>query len=325
MMPPVRRSLAVLIAALLAVAWTVGISIPASAASARALEILPVTTSVFPTDRCPLEDRCAILQGEKFTVRVRVVDRTGQPATVSKDTTIVLEQLSGGGTLTDRDGNPVTILPVTIPRDGSEATFERLSYTPSGNPTLGVRVTSGVQLSPDKLIVPIALTAVAETVLKRGDLLDLNDPNCGDATGAPNSEEPTCGHLLTTGAVGDGVMSVGSCKDLRPTSEPPRCRTVGTTTALVVTVNADIEHSPGGYSTVILSCDKVLCGGTGVPKLPVIYTFDNNGDLTQTAPACPSKNNIGNFEICVDYVQSMRSDGDLYLVVLLDHDWRGSM
>ena len=318
MMPPVRRSLAVLIAALLAVAWTVGISIPASAAPARALEIFSVTTEdPEHPELCPSVDRCAILEGEAFTVQVRVVDRAGQPATVSKDTTIVLEKLSGEGTLGGPDLNPVTIL-----RNGSEAKFTGLTYTPSGNPTLGVRVTSGVQLSSDKLLVPIAVTAVAETVVKRGDLLDLNDPNCGDATGAPNSEEPTCGHLLTTGAVGDVVMSVGSCKDLRPTSEPPRCRTVGTTTALVVTVNADIEHSPGGYSTVILSCDKVLCGGTGVPKLPVIYTFDNNGDLTQTAPACPRKNDLGSLEICVDYVQSMRSDSDLYLVVLFDHDLR---
>ena len=318
MMPPVRRSLAVLIAALLAVAWTVGISIPASAAPARALEIFSVTTED-PEHRelCPSADRCAILKGEAFTVQVRVVDRAGQPATVSKDTTIVLEKLSGEGTLGGPDLNPVTIL-----RNGSEAKFTGLTYTPSGNPTLGVRVTSGVQLSSDKLLVPIADTAVAKTVVKRGDLLDLNDPNCGDATGAPTSEDPTCGHLLTTGAVGDVVMSVGSCKDLRPTSEPPRCRTVGTTTALVVTVNADIEHSPGGYSTVILSCDKVLCGGTGVPKLPVIYTFDNNGDLTQTAPACPRKNDLGSLEICVDYVQSMRSDSDLYLVVLFDHDLR---
>jgi len=185
-------------------------------------------------------------------------------------------------------------------------------------------VTSGVQLSPDAIIVPIALTAVGDEAT-RGNLLDLDDPNCGDATGAPTLEEPTCGHLLTTGAAGDVVMSVGSCKDLTPNSEPPRCRTISNTTALIVTVNADIQHLPGEYSTVILSCDKVLCGGAGVPKLPVIYTFDNNGDLTQTAPACPSKNNIGNFEVCVDYVQSMRSDGDLYLVVLLDHDWRGSM
>jgi hypothetical protein len=113
-------------------------------------------------------------------------------------------------------------------------------------------------------------------------------------------------------------MSVGSCEDAGP------CRTGGGTTALVVTVNADIQHSQGEHSTVILSCDKVLCGGTGVPKLPVIYTFDNNGDLTETAGACPRKNDLGNLEICVDYVQSMRSDGDLYLHVLFNHDVRMS-
>src|SRR5215213_2853987 len=154
MMPPVRRSLAVLIAALLAAAWTVGISIPASAASARALEILPVTTSDFPTDRCPLEDRCAILQGEKFTVRVRVVDRTGQPATVSKDTTVVLEEVSGGGFLDVPGGSEVIL------RGGSEATFADVSYSQSANPVLRVRVESGVELRPDQITVPIAKSAV---------------------------------------------------------------------------------------------------------------------------------------------------------------------
>ena len=113
-------------------------------------------------------------------------------------------------------------------------------------------------------------------------------------------------------------MSVGSCEDAGP------CRTNGGITALVVTVNADIQHSQGEHSTVILSCDKVLCGGTGVPKLKVIYTFDNNGDLTNTAGACPRKSDLGNLEICVDYVSSMRSDGDLYLHVLFDHDLRMS-
>ncbi len=113
-------------------------------------------------------------------------------------------------------------------------------------------------------------------------------------------------------------MSVGSCDDAGP------CRTNGAITALVVTVAADIVHSPGEHSTVILSCDKILCGGSGVPKLPVIYTFDNNGDLTNTTKSCPRKNDLGNFEICVDYVQSMRSDGDLYLHVLFNHDLRMS-
>jgi len=315
MMPLVRRSLAVLIAALLTGIFAVaGISAPANAAAARALEIFSVRADD-PADAelCPSVDRCAILQNRPFTVRVRVVDRAGQPATVSKDTTIVLEQVFGTPALDPARSQ------VTIPRNGSEATFAGLKYTQSGNPTLRA---SGVQLTSDEITVPIALTAVRGDA-KPGTLLDLNDPNCGAGSGVPTSEQPTCGHLVTTGANGPVVMSVGSCEDAGP------CRTVddGTVdgiTALVVTVNADIQHSPGEYSTVILSCDKVLCGGTGVPKLPVIYTFDNNGDLTQTAPACPRKNDLGSLEICVDYVQSMRSDSDLYLVVLFDHDLRMS-
>jgi hypothetical protein len=179
-------------------------------------------------------------------------------------------------------------------------------------------VTSGVELRPDQITVPIALSAVARDNVTRGETLDLADSGCGDGSGVPTAAEPTCGHLITTGAAGAVVMSVGSCEDAGP------CRTGGGTTALVVTVNADIQHSQGEHSTVILSCDKVLCGGTGVPKLPVIYTFDNNGDLTETAGACPRKNDLGNLEICVDYVQSMRSDGDLYLHVLFNHDVRMS-
>src|SRR5215213_10631336 len=239
MMPPVRRSLAVLITALLAVAWTVGISIPASAAPARALEIFSVRADD-PADAelCPSVDRCAILEDRPFTVRVRVVDRAGQPATVAKDTTIVLEEKTSDGV--------AFLLPklseVIIPRNGSEATFGGLQYTESGNPTLRA---SAVQLSSDEITVPIALTAV------RGNpelgKLDLVDRNCGAGSGVPTSDEPTCGHLITTGANGPVVMSVGSCEDAGP------CRTVddGTVdgiTALVVTVNADIQHSPGEYS-----------------------------------------------------------------------------
>src|SRR5829696_4869122 len=173
MMPPVRHSLAVLITALLAVAWTVGISIPASAAPARALEIFSVRADD-PADAelCPSVDRCAILQNRPFTVRVRVVDRAGQPATVSKDTTIVLEQVFGTLALDPARSQ------VTIPRNGSEATFPPLKYTQSGNPTLRVQVTSGVQLNSDEITVPIALTAVGDTAT-RGQTFDLADPGCG--------------------------------------------------------------------------------------------------------------------------------------------------
>ena len=57
---------------------------------------------------------CAILPKQPFSVQVRVVDRNGEPATVSKDTTIVLERISGQGSFVS-DPSPATIL-----RSGSE-------------------------------------------------------------------------------------------------------------------------------------------------------------------------------------------------------------
>jgi hypothetical protein len=316
----IRRSLAVLSAVLLATAWAVGISTPASAAAPRALEIVSVTTS--NEERCPSADMCAILKDERFAVQVRVVDRNGDPTTVSRDTTIVLEKLSGEGSLVP-DGSEVTIL-----RGGSEATFagtppDGLTYTQSANPTLRVRVTSGVQLNSDQITVHIAVTAVGRMAPQNGTV-DLDDPNCGDGNGVPNSVEPTCGHLLTEGATGAVVMSVGSCEGLGPNNTNP-CRTVGDTTALLVTLYANIEHSQDNpHSTMILACDKDLCGQTGVPKLPVFVTLQNTGPLNdEAAPACQRKGVLDDgLKACVDYVSSMRSDGDLYLFVLFNLDLR---
>ena len=63
-----------------------------------------------------------------------------------------------------------------------------------------------------------------------------------------------------------------------------------------------------------------------MPKLDVIYTFDNNGPLNLTAPECQRKGVIGPTQkVCVDYVSSMRSDGDLYLHLLFDDDLRFSI
>ena len=178
----IRRSLALLGTALLATAWLVGTSTPASAAAPRALQIVSATTD---GDLCPTADRCAILAApQEFEVLVRVVDRNGQPATVSRDTTVVLEKLSGEGSL-DPDGSQVTIL-----KGGSEAKFENLTYSQSANPVLRVRVTSGVQLNSDEITVPIAITAVRGNA-DRGTQLDLDDPNCGAGNGVPTSTEPT--------------------------------------------------------------------------------------------------------------------------------------
>jgi hypothetical protein len=104
---------------------------------------------------------------------------------------------------------------------------------------------------------------------------------------------------------------------------------------LVVTAIANLKDAKGDplYSkyhpaTVVLECDKTLCRNTanGVPKFPVIYTLRNTGKLDKVAPPCPKKGVLGNGqEACVDYRQSHRHHGDLYLFFHFVQDARISI
>jgi hypothetical protein len=303
----IRHSLAVLSAVLLTAAGAVGISIPASAAPAKALDIVSVTNTDNP-------DLGLLVQDQKFAVEVRVVNNSGRTTTVSDETTIAL-MASGPGAL-GPEGNKTAV----IQPGGSSATFSGLSYSPFDNDVvLTVSVRSGVELLPDEITVDFALTAVERNSAPRVPLVVTDQEGCA----VPTPEVPICGQLLLpNGANENVVLSIGSCDDLGP------CSTAGDITALVATGAANVEglYTNTSPATLVIACDKVLCGGTGVPKLPVIYTLDNDGDLDQTAPACPRKGVIGSAQkACVDYVSSTRSDGDLYLHLLFKHDIRGSM
>ena len=60
-------------------------------------------------------------------------------------------------------------------------------------------------------------------------------------------------------------------------------------------------------------------------KIKVLYTLNNTGPLTKVAPPCPKKGVIGkDQEACVDYKQSFRRDGDLFLPFLFNVDMRGA-
>ncbi len=136
----IRRSLAVLSAALMTAARAVGISIPASAAPAKgSLEIVSITDTASGLG-APVQDR-------PFDVVVRVLDTAGQPTTVNQRTTIVLEEVSGPGSL----GGATTGV---IPRNGSGATISGATYTQFANGVeLRVRATTGVELAPAEVTV----------------------------------------------------------------------------------------------------------------------------------------------------------------------------
>jgi hypothetical protein len=310
----IRRSLAVLGAALLAAAWAVGISIPASAAPDRDDLFIVSITDTGSGLGAPVQDR-------PFDVVVEVHDNAGQLTTVNQETTIILEEVSGPGVLGCQP-QPSCVLSAVIPRNGSGATISGATYSQYANGVeLRVRAVSGVKLDPALKTVEVALTAV-DANASVGTPLDLKDPDCG----APTATAPNCGELLLPkGANGHVIMSVGSCDGLG-------CLT---TDALVVTAIVNLKDADGNplyrspeHATLVLACDKNLCRQTanGVPKIPVIYTLENTGRLTTLAPPCSAKDVLGEGEdACVDYVQSSRQQGDLYLYVLFNVDARMSL
>jgi hypothetical protein len=258
------------------------------------------------------------VQDRKFDVVVQVVDDDGRPIRVDEPTKIKLKEVSGPGQL---GGNTTAV----IQADLSWAIISGATYSQFANGVvLAVEVVYGERLSPDEITVEVALTAVGANA-KPDERLKLKDPNCA----APTAAVPTCGFLrLNNGADGHVTLSVGSCDGLAKRFNG--CREVGDTEALVVTTIASLKDADGDplYSRkepakVILACDKVLCAKTD--RIKVLYTLRNIGPLKKVAPPCPKKGVLGRGqEACVDYEQSKRRGGDLYLPVLFKVDARWS-
>jgi hypothetical protein len=274
-----------------------------------------------------IEDRDSGLpwpvKGRRFNVVVQAVDDDGQPTEVHEPTKIKLIEVSGPGRL---GGNTTAV----IQKDFSSTTIKGARYSQYANGVvLAVKVVYGEDLERDEITVEVALTAVGADA-KPGKPLKLKDPNCA----APTSKVPTCGILvLNNGADGHVTLSVGSCDGLVKVPDRNECREVGKVQALVVTAIANLNDFRGKplYSRkhpakVILACDKALCPKTDdVTKFTVIYTLRNTGPLKKVAPPCPKKGVLGKGqEACVDYEQSKRRDGDLYLPFLYKIDGRMS-
>jgi hypothetical protein len=256
----------------------------------------------------------APVQDRPFDVVVHVVDAAGEPKTVSKATTIVLKEVSGPGEL---GGNTRAV----IPRHASGATISGATYSAFANGVvLRVKAVHGASLAPADITVDVALTAVGRTATP-GVPFFLFDPACT----TPTPAVPTCGYLvLSNGARGHVTLSLGSCEGIGD------CRTTGSKEALVAMAVADLKDRHGDPlygkrkpATLVVACDKVLCGGTGT-KLPLLVDLTNTGPLKE-APPCPRKGELGRHQqACVDFAQSFRKHGDLYSFLLFVHDVRAS-
>jgi hypothetical protein len=145
-----------------------------------------------------------------------------------------------------------------------------------------------------------------------------DDGSCGNAVDADGKR--VCEVLvLPEKPASDVFFSTGLC------SAAYSCNTKG---ALVQTLFAD----GGAYgqfdpATLIVKCDKSLCGTGPIHKVNLYYSLIGNGGLDQTPVDCPAKNTLpDDLQPCIDYVQSKRDgSGDTHLYLLFAKDLRGGI
>jgi hypothetical protein len=251
----------------------------------------------------------------QFTVNVSFLDSAGQPAPLPNNSS-TLAITSNYGPLTTS----------TWPTNGAtSAAIVTSLATPANQVSLTVSAGKGSKAistssSESQLFDVIKTFKPVPSIVGAGSAGIGGDSsnNCSVATSA----NPVCGILvLPFGTSSPALLTLGACD-----ATYAKC---GSTKGDVV--QALVDLSGGSYSktapaTLIVKCDKSLCGGGAIQNVHLSFSLGGNTPLGD-ALACPAKNTIGaDQDACVDYVQSKRDgSGDTHLYLLFDHDMRTSV
>lgn len=262
--------------------------------------------------------------GGEIRIRIELRDARGKLASFDKDTALVVRASTGAG------NQPVPHPSWVIPARKSTHVLTTSLAQPANQVRLTVAVAGSTATSkggkPTGPAPGVASDAQLFDVLEEIRLEPSaagfargigGDGTCSEAT----TEHPVCGVvLLPNGAVSPQVLlSLGVCD-----TTYAGC---GSARGSVVQVLADVTglYAPTSPATILMKCDKTLCGGGAIHKQSLSYSLAGNAALTP-APPCPAKSTIGDGqEVCVDYVQSNRDkSGDTHLYLLFTRDARVS-
>jgi hypothetical protein len=256
--------------------------------------------------------------GHTFHVQVSFYDATGAPASFQQDTKLAIT--SNRGTLTPSTG--------TAPGGKTSATLDTSLPTAANQVSLTVAVagrkgartvTAGTSTKDQFFDVVSDLKPVqTEPNVSTQAGIGGDDSSCTNATKA----DPVCGSLiLPHGAQSSGaLLTLGACD----TTYAGCSSTKGS----VVQALADLSglYTKSDPATLVVTCDKTLCGTGAIRDIPFKFSLDGNGEITDVAQPCPAKSTVGAEAACVDYVQSKRDGaGDTHLYLLFDQDMRGSV
>ena len=251
----------------------------------------------------------------RLTVHVSFFDDSGTPAPLGNNAT-TLSVASNRGTLS----------PSTWVAPGGATSVDIVTSlgAAANQVSLTVRTGKGSKVisttsSQDQLFDVLKTVKTLPAISGAGAAgIGGDDDACSNATAA----NPVCGVLtLPFGASSGVLLSLGACD-----ATYAAC---GSSKGAVV--QALVDLSGGTYSktspaTLVVKCDKSLCGGGAIQKVHLSFSLGGNTALGLAA-ACPAKNTIGaDQDACVDYVQSKRDgSGDTHLYLLFDHDMRTSV
>ena len=259
-------------------------------------------------------------KGQSFFVDVSFYDADGQPAAFNKDTTLTIGTNTGSGnapapgTGTAPKGATTARLVTSLPLAANQVQV-----------TVGVAGSQGSRTVAPGTSTPAQAFDVLEDIQLHASASGQafaqgigGDGDCAAAT----IDRPVCGVLLLpNGARSPQVLlSLGACDASYGNCLSGR--------GAVVQALADLEglYSKSAPATLILTCDKSLCGQGPLQDTVPSYSLLGNTPLRPTPP-CPAKATIGaDQEVCVDYVSSNRDNaGDSLLHILLDRDARVSV
>jgi hypothetical protein len=278
----------------------------------------------------------------KGIVTIHLTFWDGTTAAAFKSDT-AMKITSTGGTLVSSTG----IAPAGEPSADITTSFKdavnevSLSVTVSKGPSKGLTTDQPSQVF-DVLTDVQVKTARSGSAFTDG--IGGEDGLCGTAS----KELPVCGILvLPHGATCVGVdcttasivLSTGLCDTATATIPPapayapcrPSPKGVGPGSVIQVLFNDGGAYSKTDPATLIIKCDKSLCGGGAIQDVPLNFSLFGNDPLG-SVPECPAKGVVGtnadgtDQKACIDYVQSKRDGaGDTHLYLLFPHDMRGSV
>jgi hypothetical protein len=247
-----------------------------------------------------------VVRGTGFDVDLSFWGDDGTGATVplplsySKVTTVTVTGPGG-----------VVLGTVDVPVGGTSAHLSGLSIAAAAN---NVTITAS---APGPKRTTISGTSAPFDVLLSSAGFAAGTPlsQIGGSTGAegcnPTEGDPVCADLLppASGFTTDILLSKGVCAGLA------RCGDS------FVQALAGISTSPSDPATLVMKCDKSLCGGGAIHRTE-LYVELSPGSGAVKAPDCPDKGLVGSDQqFCVDYVQSTRDNaGDTFLHLLFTVD-----